>query len=161
VVSVGYIGKFAHNLLRMTQMNPAVYVPGQSTTANTDARRIILPGTYSSMRLIRGNSNSSYNGLLLVLNKRLSRGLTVLASYTFSKFLDYYSATNLGQLPQNPYDEGADRSRSDEDRTHVFSASFYYELPFLREGEVSSERRSGRGPSLASSATPVALRSIF
>ena len=135
VVSVGYIGKFAHNLLRMTQMNPAVYVPGQSTTANTDARRIILPGTYSSMRLIRGNSNSSYNGLQLVLNKRLSRGLTVLASYTFSKFLDYYSATNLGQLPQNPYDEGADRSRSDEDRTHVFSASFYYELPFLREGK--------------------------
>jgi hypothetical protein len=134
VVSVGYIGKFAHNLLHMNQSNPAVYIPGKSTTSNTDQRRIILPGIYSSMRTIEGNSNSAYHGLQFVVNKRLSHGVTVLASYTFSKFLDYYSATNLGQFVQNPYDERADRSLSDEDRTHVFNASFYYEIPFRREG---------------------------
>src|SRR5207244_12759404 len=122
-----------HNILHMKHSNPSLYSPGKTTTANTDHRRIILPGIYSSMRTIEGNSNSAYHGLQFVVNKRLSRGLTVLASYSFSKFLDYYSATNLGQFVQNPYDERADRSLSDEDRTHVFNASFYYEIQFRRE----------------------------
>ena len=43
VVKAGYSGKLAHNLLRMNQKNPAVYIPGRSTVANTDSRRIILP----------------------------------------------------------------------------------------------------------------------
>jgi hypothetical protein len=132
VLKVGYSGKLAHNLLRMNEINPAVYIPGQSTIANTDQRRGILPGIYSNTRQIAGDSNSAFHALEVSLNKRLSNGLTVMGSYTFSKFLDYYSATNLGQFPQDPYNMRADRSRSDEDRTHIFSASFYYEIPAWR-----------------------------
>jgi hypothetical protein len=55
-----------------------------------------------------------------------------MASYTLGKFLDEYSAQNLGQTPQDPYNWRGDRSRSDEDRRHVFNASFVYELPFFR-----------------------------
>jgi hypothetical protein len=55
-----------------------------------------------------------------------------MAAYTFGKLLDYYSAQNLGQTPQDPFNNRADRARSDEDKTHVFSGSFVYEIPFLR-----------------------------
>jgi hypothetical protein len=58
-----------------------------------------------------------------------------MTAYTFGKLLDFYSAQNLGQTPQDPYNTRADRGRSDEDRNHVFTASFVYELPFLRDGK--------------------------
>lgn len=129
VVKAGYVGKLGHNLLRMNQKNPARYIPGKSTIANTDVRRALLPGIYSNFREVAGNSNSAFHALELLLNKRLSRGFTVMAAYTFSKFLDYYSATNLGQFPQDPFNQRADRSLSDEHRAHIFNSSFYYEIP--------------------------------
>ena len=132
VVKLGYAGKLGHNLLRMNQINPARYIGGQSTVANTDSRRIYMPGVFASIREVAGNSNSSYHALQLLLNKRLGGGLTVTGSYTFGKYLDYYSATNLGQFPQDPFNMRADRSPSDEDRTHVFNSSFYYEIPSWR-----------------------------
>jgi hypothetical protein len=118
----------------MNQENPSVYIPGpgKSTVANTDTRRLILPGIYSSLRQVAGTSNSAYHALQLSINKRLSRGVTVMAAYAFSKYLDYYSATNLGQFPQDPFNMRADRSRSDEDRTQIFGTSFYYEIPAWR-----------------------------
>lgn len=56
-----------------------------------------------------------------------------MASYTLSKYLDDYSATNLGQFPQDPFNQRADRSRSDEDRRHIFNSSFYYEIPAWKQ----------------------------
>jgi hypothetical protein len=55
-----------------------------------------------------------------------------LSAYTLGKLLDYYSAQNLGQTPQDPYNDRADRSRSDEDRRHVLVSSFVYEIPVLK-----------------------------
>lgn len=131
VVKAAYVSKLAHNLVRMTQLNPAVYRPG-ATIGNTDQRRILQPGVYSSFREVATNSNSAYHSLQLLANKRMSRGITVLTSYTFGKMLDYYSAMNLGQTPQDPYNHRADRGISDEDRRHILNATFVYEIPFLR-----------------------------
>jgi hypothetical protein len=111
VVRAAYVGKLAHNLVRMVQKNPATYIPGQSTTANTDQRRPLLPGTYASFREIAANSNAAYHSLQLTLNRRFTSGFTFLGAYTLGKLLDYYSAQNLGQVPQNPLDHAADRSR--------------------------------------------------
>ncbi|MGH9664582.1 MAG: hypothetical protein ACRD9L_09190, partial [Bryobacteraceae bacterium] len=36
------------------------------------------------------------------------------------------------QTPQNPYNARLDRARSDEDRSQVFSGSFVYDIPLLR-----------------------------
>ncbi|MEO7145780.1 MAG: hypothetical protein ABI165_19985, partial [Bryobacteraceae bacterium] len=128
----GYVGKLEHNLVRMLQENPAVYIPGQSTLANTNQRRVLLPGVYASFRQIATASNASYQSLEASLSRRFNNGLTFLAAYTFGKLLDYYSAQNLGQTPQNPYNAKLDRARSDEDRNQVFSGSFVYDIPFPR-----------------------------
>jgi len=132
IARAGYIGKLQHNLLQMLQRNPATYIPGQSTLTNTDQRRMLMPGVYTSFREVVTNSNASYHSLQLSLSRRFSNGLTFMTAYTFGKLLDYYSAQNMGQTAQNPFNERAERARSDEDRNHVFTASFVYELPFLR-----------------------------
>ena len=163
VVKAGYVGKLGHNLLRMNQLNPARYIPGQSTTGNTDSRRIYLPGIFGSIREVAGNSNSTYHALQMLVNKRLSHGVTITGSYTFSKFLDYYSATNLGQFPQDPFNMRADRSRSDEDRTHVFNSSFYYEIPAWRAQKGALGKAFGgwtvSGTVTAISGPPLHIRS--
>ncbi len=133
VVKAGYVGKLAHNLLRMIQKNPAVYVPGQSTTANTDSRRMLMPGIFTSFREVATNSNAAYHSLQVSVNRRFHNGLTFLGAYTLGKLLDYYSAQNLGITPQDPFNHRADRARSDEDRRQVFVASFVYEFPAWRK----------------------------
>jgi hypothetical protein len=131
VVKAAYVSKLAHNLVRMVQKNPAVYGPG-ATIANTNQRRVLMPSVYSSFREVATNSNAAYHSLQLLANKRLSHGLTIMASYTLGRMIDYYSAMNLGQTPQDPYNHRADRGNSDEDRRHILNTSFVYELPMWR-----------------------------
>jgi len=134
ILKVGYVGKLEHNLLQMLQLNPAKYGSG-ATLTNTDQRRILMPGTYSSFRDVATNSNASYNALQVSVTRRYRNNLTFMASYVYGKLLDYYSATNLGQTPQDPFNERLDRGRSDYDRNHVFNGSFVYGLPFFKNGK--------------------------
>jgi hypothetical protein len=138
VLKAGYSGKLAHNLVRMEQMNPAVYIPGSSTVANTNQRRILAAYGYASFRNIDTNSSATYHSLQLSLNKRVTKGLTVLSSYTFSKLLDYFSGQNQAATSQDPYNLRADRSLSDNNRTHVFNMSIVYQLPGFGHGLVKN-----------------------
>ena len=134
VAKAGYSGKLAHNLVRMEQKNPAVYIPGRSTVANTDSRRLLAAQGYGSFREIDTNSSATYHSLQLSLNKRFSKGLTVLGSYTFSKLLDYFSAQNQAATSQDPFNLRGDRSRSSNDRRHVFNMTIVYQLPAFGKG---------------------------
>ena len=134
VAKAGYSGKLAHNLVRMEQKNPAVYIAGKSTVANTDSRRLLAAQGYGSFREIDTNSGATYHSLQLSLNKRFSKGLTVLGSYTFSKLLDYFSAQNQAATSQDPYNLRGDRSRSSNDRRHVFNMTIVYQLPSFGKG---------------------------
>jgi hypothetical protein len=134
-LNVGYVGKLEKGLVRMIQANPATYGPG-ATLANTDARRPLLPGVYASVRQVCNCSPATYHSMQVSLSKRYSGGLTFMLAYTFGKLLDHYSATNLGQTPQNPANAAADRARSDFDRRQVFSASIVYQIPFYKNANV-------------------------
>ena len=132
VGKAAYVGKRADDLIRMEQRNPATYIPGQSTLANTDARRLGMPSQYTSFREITASAGARYDSMQLSLSRRMSQGLTFMSSYTLGKFMDQYSSANLGQTSQDPGNPDAEWSRSDEDRRHVFNASFLYEFPFFR-----------------------------
>lgn len=133
VGKAAYVGKRAGNLIRMEQRNPATYIPGQSTLANTNARRLGMPPEYQRFREITATAGAQYDSLQLSISRRLSGGLTFMGSYTLGKFMDEYSATNLGQTSQDPSNPRAEWARSDEDRRHVFNGSFFYEFPFFRD----------------------------
>jgi hypothetical protein len=133
IFNVGYVGKLEHDLIRMLQNNPARYIPGESTVANTNSRRVFMPGTYASFRYICTCSDASYESLQASMSRRYHNGFTFMLAYTYGKLLDYYSATNLGQTPQDPYNMRGDYGRSDYDRRSVFNASLVYMIPFFHD----------------------------
>jgi hypothetical protein len=77
----------------------------------------------------RGVSN--YNALQVGLNKRMSHGLLVTASYTYSHTLDEQSGLGLFFTGNDPNNLKSAYGNSDFDRTHVFSVSYLYQFPKL------------------------------
>jgi hypothetical protein len=74
-----YIASRTNHLMENEQLNPAIYTPG--STLSTDARRPYQP--YTSIVQGTGSGNSLYNSLQLSLEKRFSKGFTILANYTW------------------------------------------------------------------------------
>ena len=62
------------------EINPAIYIPGQSTVANTQARRPYQD--FVNVGRIESGNNSNYNALQLNAEKRFAHGLSVLVNYT-------------------------------------------------------------------------------
>ena len=84
---------------------------------------------------------SLYNALQVSYNHRVSKGLTALVSYTYSKFLDnvagnnawsYNGPTNWGVTPANNYNLAADKSVDGGDIPQSLVASYTYQLPIGR-----------------------------
>ena len=72
---------------------------------------------------------SHYNALQVGVNKRLSHGLLVTGSYTWSHALDEGSGLQLFYNGNNPLDPRTAYGNSGFDRTHVFTLSYLYQIP--------------------------------
>jgi hypothetical protein len=72
---------------------------------------------------------SAYNALQVHVEKRMSHGIQVGASYTYSHALDEQSALGLFYNGNNPLNLRDGYASSDFDRTHVFNFSYVYKLP--------------------------------
>jgi len=79
----------------------------------------------------RAEGVSTYNALQLQASKKMSHGLLVNASYTYSHSLDEGSGLGAGLFfnGNNPLIPRTAYASSDFDRTHVFSVSYVYLLP--------------------------------
>ena len=133
VVRVGYVGTQGRGLYQTLDGNPRVPFCGNpcTTGARVDPSRGVI-------RLRANAADSSYHSLQVSLDKRLSRGLSAGAHYTWSKFIDGASDTfNVSggevALSQNSFDLGNDRGLSSFDRRHRFSTNFVWELPVARD----------------------------
>jgi hypothetical protein len=72
---------------------------------------------------------SAYNALQTHIEKRMSHGLQVGFSYTYSHALDEQSGMGLFFNGNNPLNLRSAYGSSDFDRTHVFNFSYVYQLP--------------------------------
>lgn len=89
------------------------------------------PCALNNINEVNSVGNSNYNALWATLNQHFSRGLQLLASYTYSKSLDYNSlSTGESLVIQNAYNPRGDYGRSEFDARHRFVLSGFYELPF-------------------------------
>jgi hypothetical protein len=89
------------------------------------------------MRTYVGESN--YNGMLVSINKRLSKGLVFGANYTLSKALDSGLANqNNAGFYANSFHLGTEYGPSTFDRTHVFNGTYVYDLPIGKGHMISS-----------------------
>ncbi|MGC2163477.1 MAG: carboxypeptidase-like regulatory domain-containing protein [Silvibacterium sp.] len=80
---------------------------------------------------------SDYNALQVTYNHRISKGLTAMISYTYSKFLDNVEGNqswsyNGNSGPANNYNLAAEKSVDGSDIPHSLVASYIYQLPVGR-----------------------------
>ena len=96
---------------------------------------------------MRRSASRSITRLQVTYNHRVSKGLTALVSYTYSKFLDnvegnngwsYNGPTNWGVTPANNYNLAADKSVDAGDIPQALVASYIYQLPVGRGKQVGS-----------------------
>jgi hypothetical protein len=82
----------------------------------------------------RAEGISSYQALQFQANKRMSHGLMINASYTYSHSLDEGSGLGAGLFfnGNDPLKPRTAYSSSDFDRTHVLTISYAYLLPTLK-----------------------------
>jgi hypothetical protein len=89
--------------------------------------------------LTDNSATSDYNALQVKFERRLSRGLQVLGSYSWSHSIDIAStdaiATNIN-TPGQIADANADRGNSNFDIRHAVNAGVTYELPDMRAAKA-------------------------
>jgi hypothetical protein len=89
---------------------------------------------------------SAYNALQTHVEKRLSHGLQVGFSYTYSHALDEQSALGLFYNGNNPLNLRSAYGSSDFDRTHVLNFDYLYRLPkFFSESSFKGKLADGWG----------------
>jgi hypothetical protein len=132
LLDVAYVGNHAVKLILLADLNQArPNNPGENLPL--DARRPI-PG-FRSISAVLPSAFSNYHALQVKFERRFSKGLYILNSFTFSKAIDNVSqvleepAGNAGN-PQNLYNINADRGLSGYDQPFNNTTSFVWELPF-------------------------------
>jgi hypothetical protein len=90
------------------------------------------------INLLESSGRSSYNSLWILGKRSYSRGLSVLASYTFADSRTdaptFRSPANEAEVPQNSFDAGADWGPSGCDIRHRFVSSVIYKVPLSAQG---------------------------
>lgn len=130
LVRAAYVGNKGTHLQSFRERNAAVYQPG-ATVGNTNARRPLAP-YFGSVRMLVDTGNSVYHSMQLTVEKRLSRGFSILAFYTLSKSID--DESNNAQFTfsnPHPTEQRFNRGVSDFDIRHNFRTSAVYELPAM------------------------------
>jgi hypothetical protein len=151
--SAGYVGNHGnHEILPIPFNQPNIATPqnpvnGQTSSygvnQSTSATTPILTSEYAGNAPVRvpyigydmnsvlyeAEGESNYNALQLQVRKRLSFGLTLTGSYTWSHSLDEQSGLGLFFTGNNPLAPKSNYASSDFDQTHVFLINYSYTLP--------------------------------
>ncbi len=146
-ITVGYIGSHGyHELLSVDANLPAATIcPASPCPAPYPAGTLYYPSNAPLANSSVANTThwfsqgiSSYHGLEVDVNQRISRGLQFRGVYTFSKALDDGDnvntsvATNSPAFVANPLDPKADYGRASFDIRHAGVINATYDLPFGR-----------------------------
>ena len=130
VLTASYVGNKGTRNMYRSDVNRAVPGPG-----DLQARRPFP--RWPSVVAMFYDAQSSYNGLQVKAQQRLSHGFLFLAGYTWAKSMD--DGKGEGSVVQDSYNRKGDRGRSDWDVTHRFVFSSTYELPFGRGKAFASD----------------------
>jgi len=155
LISGSYLGNHTAHLWSSRELNPQTYIPGNcsagqygltaagpcssTAAANTAARRklTLLNPTwgpwYSTVAYLDAGATSSYNGMILSAQHRLSNSFSVLANWTYSHCLADPSTTELtGPSYVDPENRAADRSNCSSDHRQQVNISGVLLSPRVR-----------------------------
>ncbi len=155
LMSASYLGNATRHLWNSQHINPGIFLglgpctlngvqyATCSTTANVDQRRRLSlenPNTgkfYGYVNKIDSGGTAGYNALLVSIERRAARGITISGNYTWSHCIsDPWQTTansdNGQQGDTKPGDRSFDRGNcttSAVDRRHIFNLSGVAETP--------------------------------
>ena len=136
LASVTYLGNETTHVWTSTDINPATYIPG--STANTNQRRqdyLLNPAAGVYYGLIAESDqggHANYNALLLSIQRRFNRGMTLLTNYTWSHCLsDADHNQNVGSEVEyeNPLNRSLDYGNCAFDVRHQMNTSIVLTSP--------------------------------
>jgi hypothetical protein len=112
-----------------------------STACGNDPNGLRPYVGYGDITKLADAASSNYNALQLGA-RRTAKGLTLSFSYTYSHSIDDSSSRQDGNLV-NSYDPALNRASSNFDQRHNLSVSYVYDLPFLRNNNLSGKLLGG------------------
>jgi hypothetical protein len=155
VLDVNYVGKLGRKLTVPVDLNPAIYdcsgsyfqanpliYCSNATNQGTSYRNRVRYQTFNyggqGLTDFMSIGESSYNGLQVQYRKRIHQGLSVLATYTYSRSLDI--DTN-GQSTSNAIPDvfkvNTEWGVSDTNATHILNMGWAWNLPKLHYGDAA------------------------
>lgn len=137
VLELGYMGNVSHHLtandLTINQVPPDLMGPGDAQLRRPFPQ-------FSNVYIINpAVGNSSYHAGYVRTEKRLTHGVSFLAHYTFSKFIDDVASADEYGDPQSymdAYNRRLDKGLSGSDVPHRTVLSLLYESPFARNSRI-------------------------
>ncbi|HLK51431.1 MAG TPA: carboxypeptidase regulatory-like domain-containing protein [Bryobacteraceae bacterium] len=168
VLTVGYVGSRGLHLLTSHEANPPLVCsfaqgPGcaNPSAANGPAGGYLgfgTPGNVTSNPNLNNGLGSfpnltpeawlRYNSLLTSVNRRLTKNVQALVSYTWSRCIDnggYLGSfnSNSNGAFTNPYNLNSDKAVCSYDQTHVFKVNGLVTLPFQGNALIKGWQISG------------------
>lgn len=151
---IAYVGSHTSHLIADVEENPSNPLSVQGNPAlNSLQLRRLYPGTSTNglSNITQGNmeGNANYNALQAVLQIQATSGLHLTANYTWSKALDTLPLISLGNSANLNVSQSyvypiymadykrLDRGPSEFDRRNVFTASYVYAPPKVREAPTA------------------------
>jgi hypothetical protein len=135
LVTASYLGNHSSHLWRATELNPAVYSVGATTTTTNARRRLTLKNPtwgpfYGTVAQLDSTGEANYHGMLVSVQRRLRGNFSMLSNYTLSRCMGDPATTELtGPTITDPNKPDADYSYCDSDRRHVVNVSFVARTP--------------------------------
>jgi Carboxypeptidase regulatory-like domain/TonB dependent receptor len=124
VGEVAYVGN--HGVNNQSEFNTnASLIPGSGNAGRPFFQLFGRTGDVSTYL----GTHTYYNGLQVKLDRRFSNGFMITTAYTWSKAINF--AEDNGGVPI-PLDVLINKARMSDNRTHVYTQSFMYDLPFGR-----------------------------
>ena len=126
-IDVSYVGTKGQNIPYQEDLN--LLYP--STEPYSSSRRPYQ--RFNSASLTQSGGSSIYHGFTIQADRRMSRGLSFNANYTWAKALTDVSLTSYpASFSQNQYARYLERADDSWVRRHQLRFSYIYELPFGR-----------------------------
>jgi hypothetical protein len=152
LASATYLGTATTHLWVQNSINPAIYFPGGPCTLNgvtynpcsqasniNQRRRLSLERPQETTPIgsvsdLEPSGTMNYHGMLLSVQRRAARGVTVSANYTWSHCIGDFADLNsmgpdAGETYTKPNDRSFDRGDCNGDRRHIFNLTSVARTP--------------------------------